>query len=184
VTPSTKVEADHRFAAVPDPKRARMIKARMTKTMAIGCFEISLFRALDSFRISTFGFRAFSLLSLSFLASCGESEGKVTGTVTFDGQPVASGTITFVKSEGELIREGAVIKDGSFQAHVPPGNYKIELSAQKVVGKRTQKGFDGKDEEVEETKELFPERYNIKTELTTKIDRGTNTVKLEAKSGK
>ena len=103
-----------------------------------------------------------------------------TGTVTFDGQPVAKGAITFVKQEGDLVREGAVIQDGRFQAKLPPGEYKIELNSQKVVGKRTQKGFDGKDEVLELTEELFPDRYNSKTTLTTKIAPGTNTVNLEA----
>jgi hypothetical protein len=124
------------------------------------------------------------LAGLTSVLGCGDGKSSISGTVTFNDQPVASGTITFVKSEGELVREGAIIKDGSFQAQVPPGNYKIELYAQKVVGKKRQKGFDGKDEEVELTEELFPERYNTKTELTTKIDRGTNTVKLDIKGAK
>src|SRR6266436_3042426 len=63
----------------------------------------------------------FALLSLSLLLGCGDGKSSASGTVTFDGQPVASGTITFVKSDGELVREGAIIKDGAFQAHVPPG---------------------------------------------------------------
>src|SRR5207248_667732 len=91
------------------------------------------------------------LLVCAILSGCGESQGNVTGTVTMDGQPVSSGSITFVKAEGGQIREGAVIKDGGFQAKLPPGKYKIELSGQKVVGKRTQKGFDGKDEVIEVT---------------------------------
>jgi len=120
------------------------------------------------------------LIGLSMLMGCGNEKSSVSGTVTFDGEPVKNGSITFVKPEGELVREGAVIRDGAFQASLPPGEYKIELAAQKVTGKRTQKGFDGKDEEVEETKELFPERYNTKTTLTRKINRGANTVNLNA----
>jgi len=122
------------------------------------------------------------LCSLLLSIGCVNEKSSVSGTVTFEGQPVKSGTITFVKSDGDLMREGAVIQDGSFEAHVPPGNYKIELNAQKVVRTRTQKGFDGKDEEVQVTEELFPERYNTKTSLTTKIDRGANTVKLDITS--
>jgi len=125
-----------------------------------------------------------AVVALCILPGCGDDKSSVSGTVTFDGQPVARGTITFAKSEGELVREGAIIREGSFQANLPPGNYKIELNAQKVVGKRKQKGFDGKDEEVELTEELFPERYNAKTELAAKIDPGANTVKLNIKGGK
>jgi hypothetical protein len=124
------------------------------------------------------------LISLAHIVGCGEGKSSASGIVTFNGEPVASGTITFVKSDGELVREGAIIKDGAFQAHLPPGSYKIELNAQKVVSMCKQKGFDGKDEEVPITEELFPEQYNTKTTLTTKIDRGPNNVKLDIKSTK
>ena len=129
----------------------------------------------------------FALACFAGLASvvgCGSDKSSVSGTVTFDSQPVASGMITFVKSDGDVVREGAIIKDGAFQAEVPPGHYKIELNAQKVVRTRTQKGFDGKDEEDQITEELFPERYNVKTELSHDIKPGSNTVKLDPKSGK
>jgi hypothetical protein len=124
------------------------------------------------------------LFVCAILSGCGESQGNVTGTVTMDGQPVSSGSITFVKAEGGQVREGAVIKDGGFQAKLPPGKYKIELSGQKAVGKRTQKGFDGKDEVLEITEPLFPDRYNTKTELSEDIKSGSNTLKLDLKSTK
>jgi hypothetical protein len=118
------------------------------------------------------------------IAGCGDGKSSISGSVTFDGQPVASGMITFVKDEGELVREGAVISNGAFQALVPPGQYKIELNAQKIVGKRKQKGFDGAEEEVELTDELFPPRYNTQTELIEEINPGSNTLKLDLKSAR
>jgi hypothetical protein len=121
-------------------------------------------------------------LGLAAVVGCGNGKGSVSGTVTIDGKPVASGSVTFVKQGGELAREGAVIRDGSFQAVVPPGKYKLELNGQKVISKRKQKAFDGTDEEVEITEELFPERYNSKTELTEEIKPGANTIKLELKA--
>jgi hypothetical protein len=129
---------------------------------------------------------AFLILFVVFQASlsgCGNGKALVTGTVTFDGQPVASGMVTFVNDEvGKLVREGAVINQGTFETHLPPGRYKLELNAQKVIGKRKQKGFDGKDEEVELTDELFPARYNAQTELSEEIKPGSNTIKLDIKS--
>jgi hypothetical protein len=103
--------------------------------------------------------------------------------VSLDGQPVDNGTITFVSAEGgNLIREGAIIRSGMFEAAVPPGNFKIELNSQKVVGKRTQKGFDGKDETLEISEEVFPGRYNVNTELTQEIKPGSNAIQLDLKS--
>jgi hypothetical protein len=125
--------------------------------------------------------KAACLLTGAFVfafAGCGDGKSSVSGTVTMNSQPVASGTITFVKDDGQLIREGAIIKDGSFEAQLPPGTYKIELHGQKVVSTRKQKGFDGKDEEVEITDELFPERYNAKTELSETFKPGANSLKL------
>ncbi len=121
---------------------------------------------------------------LASLPGCRDrSKSIITGSVTMDGQPVTSGSVTFVKQGGELVREGAVIDRGTFHATVPPGNYKLELNGQKVVGKRKQKDFDGKDEEVDITEEAFPARYNTKSELLQEIKPGANAIKLDLKSG-
>ena len=124
------------------------------------------------------------LIGFAVFVGCDDAKSSVDGSVTLDGQPVASGSIAFVKQEGDLLREGAIIKDGSFQAQLPPGKYKLELNGQKVVATRKQKGFDGKDEEVPVTEELFPPRYNTKTELSHEIKPGANTLKLDLKSSK
>ena len=133
------------------------------------------------FRIAVY---TLGLFVCAVLTGCGDGKSNVTGTVTFDGQPVKSGSITFVKSEGGQVREGAVIKDGSFETSVPPGKYKIEITAQKVTSTRTQKGFDGKDEVIELTAEMIPEWYNKKTELTEEIKSGATTLKFDLKSKK
>ena len=129
-------------------------------------------------------FARFAFLLLGFVAfvGCSESKSVVNGTITLDDLPVLNGSITFIKTEGELVREGAVIKDGGFKAELLPGKYKIEVNGQKVTGKRKQKGFDGTEEELEITQELFPERYNTKTELLEEIKPGPNVLKLELKS--
>lgn len=123
------------------------------------------------------------LLICAALAGCGGGPSNVTGTVTFDGQPVKEGSIAFVKTDGS-VREGAIIKDGAFEAKMAPGKYKVEIRAKKVTGKRKQKGFDGKDEELDITEEMIPENYNAKTELTEEIKSGSNTLKFELKSKK
>src|SRR5690349_1731911 len=100
---------------------------------------------------------AASLFLVGTLAGCGDEKASVNGTVKMDGEAVTDGAIIFSKSDGSKVREGAVIKDGSFQVRLPPGKYKIELNGKKVLGKETRKGMSGKDEEVEITGELFPE---------------------------
>lgn len=122
-------------------------------------------------------------IGLLTLAGCGDGKGTVSGTVSLDGQSVNNGSVTFVNTDGgTLRREGAIIRGGKFEATVPPGNYKVELNSQKVIGKRTQKGFDGKDETLEITQEMFPDKFNVKTELTLEIKPGSNPVTLDLKS--
>lgn len=124
------------------------------------------------------------LLGLPLLVGCSDSLGVVDGTVTLDSQPVASGTVTFVKQdETNPAREGAAIKDGRFQAKIPPGKYKLELNGQKVIGTRTQKDFDGKDEVVPQTGELFPDKYNKQSTMIEDIKAGPHPIKLDLSSG-
>lgn len=129
-----------------------------------------------------------SVLLLTLIATasgCGDGKGAVVkGTVMLDGKAVPNGSVTFVKSEGGLVREGATITDGAFTANLPPGKYKVELNGQKLVGKRKQKGFDGKMEEIDLTEEMFPENYNSKSELSEVISAGNNTIKFDLKSKK
>jgi len=117
------------------------------------------------------------------LAGCGEREGEITGTVTFDGQPVPNGSITFVNPDTGA-RGGGVIRDGSFQTKLQPGKYQVAVTAARKAGKKTQKGFDGKDETIELTEELIPEWYNTKTELIEEIKPGGNSLKFDLKSKK
>src|SRR5688572_10560839 len=86
-----------------------------------------------------------ALVCAAALIGCGGGASSVSGTVSLDGQPVKSGSIMFVSTESDR-HEGAVIQDGKFQAELPPGKYRLELSGQKVVGQRKLKDFEGKDE--------------------------------------
>lgn len=126
--------------------------------------------------------RLIGLLLCVVLPGCGDGKTPATGTVTFDGQLVANGSVTFIGTDAAAAREGAVINDGKFTTTLPPGKYKVELNAQKVVGKRKQKGFSGEIEELEITEELFPERYNSKSDLYEEIKPGQKEIKLDLKS--
>src|SRR4051812_45665982 len=78
------------------------------------------------------------LICCLLLAGCAKksNRGTVTGKVTLDGQPLASGVIRFVPSDGQTATADSMITDGKFSASVPPGDKKISISAPKVTGKR------------------------------------------------
>lgn len=122
------------------------------------------------------------LLGLPLVVGCGTNLGIVNGTVTLDGQPVPNGTVTFVKEDNSA-SEGAVIIDGKFQAKIPPGKYKLELTGQKVVSTRIQKDFDGKDEVLPVMGPMFPKKYNEQSTLVEEIKVGPHPIKLELTSG-
>jgi hypothetical protein len=156
---------------------------RSVLTFGSLCASAPLREHFHSFTLSSRS-RLLVVPLLAALAGCDSTKSSVTGAVTLDGEPVRSGSIAFVKTEGDLAREGAVIQDGKFHAVLPPGKYKIELNAQKVVGTRKQKGFDGAEEVVELTDELFPPRYNSNTELIEVIKPGANTLNFDLKGEK
>ena len=122
-----------------------------------------------------------ALICGAALIGCNGGASSVSGTVSLDGQPVKSGSIAFISTESDR-REGAVIQDGKFQAELPPGKYRLELSGQKVVGQHKQKDFEGKDEVLDITGELFPEKFNVKSQLTQEIKPGSQTLPLDLKS--
>jgi len=126
-----------------------------------------------------------ALFVLTCVAGCGDGKGMVTGTVTLDARPIRNGMITFVSiDDGPLIREGAVITDSAFKTRVPPGKYRVELSAQEPKGSRKQTGFDGKEEVIVIQEEIFPEHYNTHSELTEVITPGENVLNLNLKSNR
>jgi len=115
------------------------------------------------------------------LAGCGNATPTVTGLVTIDGQAVAKGTIVFIRTDGEMAREGGGIVEGRYQSRMPAGTYKVEVNAPTVVGKRSDESY-GQTVEVNVTEELIPERYNKKTELRAEIKSGGNELNWELRS--
>jgi hypothetical protein len=61
-------------------------------------------------------------LVLGLLAGCGDGSATVSGTVTYDGQPVKEGYVTFSPADGKGPSAGGPIANGRYTAEkVPPG---------------------------------------------------------------
>jgi hypothetical protein len=64
---------------------------------------------------------------------CGPAKGKVTGSVTLDGQPLPAGTITFHPNKG--ISVAGEITDGQYTvAGVPAGDAKVTVDTSAIKG--------------------------------------------------
>lgn len=115
--------------------------------------------------------------------SAGES---VSGTVTWQGKPLALGTIGFVPAVGEdLSGTRTMITNGRYEIPNPPGlaagSYKVRIHArsnsrkEKGTASEAPKGVPDFNPVDPLQQELIPEKYNDETVLTAEIAQGTNT---------
>src|SRR5262249_6584785 len=111
----------------------------------------------------------------------GPAVGTVTGEVTYAGQPVKDGHVTFTPVDGKGQTGGAPIVDGKFKAEqVPALKMKVELHGNKVIGKR--KAYDTPESPVmDDVVELLPSKYNFNSEMTLDVKQGTQHVKYDLK---
>ena len=108
---------------------------------------------------------AFALPMLVLVVSgCGSGDGKalVTGTVTFDGNPMPDGYVTFTPEGGGTPVAGP-IQDGKFTLSAIPGNHRVEIEASRFVGpKNPVMGLQPREQYV-------PARYNSASTLRREV---------------
>ena len=72
--------------------------------------------------------------AVAALPGCGSSTATVTGAVTYEGQPVGNGYITFTPSDGKGNDAGGPIADGRYTVTaLPPGPKVVKVIAVKKV---------------------------------------------------
>lgn len=97
----------------------------------------------------------------------------VTGTVTFDNEPVAEGRVLFRKKEGDRKAFSAEIKEGKYEVEAEPGKMTVEVIASRVVPGK----FDTSNGTPEPVGEMYiPERYNSKTTLEAEVKPDDNEI--------
>src|SRR5207248_8852791 len=113
------------------------------------------------------------------VAGCGDSGPKmypVSGTVTFDDQPIPEGDIVFLPEEKQFGPDAGKIKDGKYAFRAKGGKKKVQIQASRLIpGKKGPMGEPARED-------YIPPRYNTKTELTADVGSGTSEFNFNLKS--
>jgi hypothetical protein len=108
------------------------------------------------------------------LGGCGAENKRcaVSGTITFRGEALETGHITFLTAAGP--EGGALIRDGKFklpaEQGLAPGKYKVSISSPKGMGERTPEQIAAGASVP--AKEQIPAKYNRDTTLSVEVTLG------------
>ncbi|MFM7243213.1 MAG: hypothetical protein ACKO40_03435 [Planctomycetaceae bacterium] len=111
-------------------------------------------------------------VALAAMLGCGPTSSTVSGTVTFNGEPVASGAISLFPTDGKGSPAGGLIKDGRYTVTgVTPGEKTVQLSSPVIAG--TRKDDYGNESRIAE--ELMPAAWGRGSQHTITVTAGSNT---------
>ena len=124
-----------------------------------------------------------STLIVFFAAGCAEDGPErfpLSGNVSFQGTPLAEGSIRFVPEDKAQAQEGAMIRNGKYSATLTRGRKKVVIEAfrEKTGGGAANipvrpGGVSKSLKDAKETEMFVPEQYNSKSTLT--VEAGPDT---------
>lgn len=135
-----------------------------------------------------FGSHTLALAGLIAITGCGGGAdvpdlGRVTGTITLDGDPLDGATVEFVPQSGRP--SSAITDDNGYYTlrysattnGALPGKHNVSIRSARdgVSAEGEQAGVEGR-------KELLPERYHEKSELVFTVEPGANTADFDLTS--
>lgn len=105
--------------------------------------------------------------------------GNVSGTVTFDGQPVATGTVRLYSQKTGETGSGVLTEGGKFKfaEPLPVGSYQAIVVPPQEPPPEVGKAYEPK------TYDNIPEKYRteLTTDITVEVKAGDNTITVEMK---
>ena len=126
-------------------------------------------------------------LTVALLAGCGggsdgPTEYAVTGTVTFDGEPLAEGSLLFIDPAGKSRSYPGVIKEGVFSSEMTAGKKTVQITAIRPDPGKTVPSGDGLSQEPA-FEQYIPAKYNKKSTLEIEVtDSGDNKFEFDLTS--
>ncbi len=109
----------------------------------------------------------------------GEVRGKVSGSVTLDGEPMVDGEVAFVRpGRAATVLE---VRNGIFAGEVPEGSYRVEFYSYKEVEVIPMKG----EPPIIDRQNTLPPMYNVESKETAEVDPGKpNTFEFSLSKGR
>ncbi|MGQ9771733.1 MAG: hypothetical protein ACUVQG_14365 [Thermogutta sp.] len=115
-----------------------------------------------------------AVVGASITGCGGPQKGTLTGRVTFAGQPIEEGGIRLDPASGTGEPMATKIANGEyrFETGIPVGEYKVFITAQRNAGEVMSPELGQK---VSVREQYLPAKYNVQTQLTVKINPGSNS---------
>ena len=126
---------------------------------------------------------------LGLLAGCGggEPRGDIDGTVTFDGNPVQVGIVSFESADGTHPARNVPIHEGTYQASgdagLVPGRYRVRITAGDPGAEKPVAGAPDAQHTPVEYRPLLPPSWNTQSQLSVVVQSGGNTFNFAGKQG-
>jgi hypothetical protein len=125
------------------------------------------------------GLTALIMAVLAMCLGCGSNRTIIEGAVTFDGQPVEQGSITFEPTSGAGPSAGGTIQNGRYKIDaegVTPGEMIVRISAVRSTGKKIEAGPpEPPGTLVDEVRPYIPAAYNEQSTLSAQVTAGKVT---------
>lgn len=119
---------------------------------------------------------AFAALGLALAGCTNDPNVVVTGTVTFDDQPVEAADLVVESSDRTGTPVGGKVVDGRYAIRIAPGSKRVAIYASKPVGPPDADGSV-------EMRSYIPTKYNRNTTLQIDVQpKGTNEFDFHLKS--
>lgn len=143
---------------------------------------ITLFRA-PAFCLPPIGSLLLGALCMLSIGCADDGMVDIAGNVSFDGQLVVQGTISFFPADGQGATAEAVIAAGSYSLSLPRGKKHVVVHGYKKVGERFPWGKDNPPAPI--LNEIIPAKFNDDSILTIEVDndRGDVNFFLAASEG-
>jgi hypothetical protein len=136
--------------------------------------------------------RALAVFGLSaglalVVAGCGGATAcRVSGNVTYNGQPVKMGVISFEPVRGQAQVHNAAIRDGRYETAepgIPPGSYLVRLTAPDLEKSPPVPANAGPNDYVPPAVPLLPPAWHVQSQLTVELKLGNNVFHFSGNKG-